>query len=546
MDVQVLPTSSINRAVSAVPVAPRMTRNIVANFVGAVWNAAVGPALVAVYIKFMGIEAYGLVGILTTLQVAFTLFDLGLSTATNRELARLSVREESAADCRDLIRTTETIYWAIAVAIAGIVTVAAPLLAHHWIHAEHLSPTTVTQAFLIMGVIVAFQFPFALYSGGLMGLQRQVLLNAITVSVATVRGVGAVLLLWLVSPTIQMFFIWQLVATILQTGITAIVLWRVLPESPTRAQFQRRFIRTLWRFAAGMMGISFFALLLLQADKVILSRLLTLERFGYYTLATVAASSLLVIVAPIFSAVFPRFSQLIAAGDDATLRHLYHDSCQLMSVAMLPVAVILALFAPEILQLWTRNPTAVAHTHLLMSLLVIGTALNGLMNVPYALQLAVGWTRLAFYQNLIAAAVLIPLLFWATNRYGAVGAAAIWITVNASYVLIGIQIMHTRLLRGEKRAWYSRDVGLPLIGALCTALIGRWLFPAHPSTLFTVVALMFVSLATLGVTGILTPLSRRWLQEHLLPRQFIQVQATDSSMPLPIISRGLGEKERES
>lgn len=142
--------------------------------------------------------------------------------------------------------------------------------------------------------------------------------------------------------------------------------------------------------------------------------------------------------------------------------------------------------------------------------------------------------------------MLIPLLFWATNRYGAVGAAAIWITVNASYVLIGIQIMHTRLLRGEKRAWYSRDVGLPLIGALCTALIGRWLFPAHPSTLFTVVALMFVSLATLGVTGILTPLSRRWLQEHLLPRQFIQVQATDSSMPLPIISRGLGEKERES
>ena len=141
------------------------------------------------------------------------------------------------------------------------------------------------------------------------------------------------------------------------------------------------------------MGISFFGLLLMQADKVILSRLLTLTAFGYYTFAAVVASSVFIIVVPVFTAVFPRFSQLVAADNETALRKLYHESCQLVSVLLLPMALIVGLFAPELLLVWTRNPELVTHTHLLVSLLVTGSALNGLMNVPYALQLAAGWTN---------------------------------------------------------------------------------------------------------------------------------------------------------
>jgi O-antigen/teichoic acid export membrane protein len=498
---------------------PTISRNIAANFAGTAWAGIMGPALVSVYVRFMGVEAYGLVGLLTTLQAAFALLDLGLSTATNRELARLSVQEGHGQEERDLVRTTETVYWLMAVAIGVVVIALAPLLAHRWIHAERLTDGTIQQAFLIMGLILAFQFPFSLYSGGLIGLQRQVLLNAIMIGMATLRGVGAIALLWLVSPTIRTFFVWQLIVTIAQTGVTAGFLWCSLPDAAARPRFRRAIIGKIWRFATGLMAVSFFALLLTQGDKIILSRLLALEKFGYYTLAAVVASSLYLLVAPIFTAVFPRFTQLIATGDDAALRTLYHQSCQLVSVLLLPVALVIAFFAREILQVWTRNPAVVANTHRIVTLLVIGTALNGLMNVPYALQLANGWTRLAFYQNAIAVALLMPLLIWAANRYGGVGAAAIWIAVNAGYVLIGIQVMHTRLLRDEKRAWYGRDVGLPLIGALSVVLIGRALFPADAPAFVTVGALGLVSLAALAAACLLTPLTNVWLRARVLPRR---------------------------
>lgn len=493
----------------------RLTRNVAANFAGTLWTALMGPALVAVYVRLIGIEAYALVGIFTTLQAVFTLLDLGLSAATNRELARFSATADRAEDARDLIRTAEVIYWAMAALIGGGVIALSAALARRWVRPEDLSPATVQQAFLMMGLVLACQFPFALYSGGLNGLQRQVLLNAILIATATLRGGGAVLLLWLVSPTIQAFFAWQLVVTVLQTGATALFLWRSLPESAARPRFRSSLLRTTWRFAAGMMGISFFALLLTQADKIVLSRLLTLEDFGYYNVATVVASSLYLFVAPIFAAVFPRFSQLVAADDETNLRPLYHSSAQLLSALLLPTAVILALFAPEILGLWLRDSTVVQRVEPLVSLLVVGTALNGLMNVPYALQLAAGWTNLPLYQNIVAVVVLLPCLLWATNRYGALGAAWIWIAVNAGYVLIGVQIMHTRLLRGEKRRWYLGDVGLPLVGTLSVALLGRWLLPADPAALATIVGLGCIFVLTLAASCLLTPFTRSWLRSTL-------------------------------
>jgi O-antigen/teichoic acid export membrane protein len=223
----------------------------------------------------------------------------------------------------------------------------------------------------------------------------------------------------------------------------------------------------------------------------------------------------MLLVAPVFTAVFPRFSQLVATNNDVALRTLYHQSCQLVSVFVLPAALTLAFFAPEILLVWTRNPEVVTHAHLLVSLLVIGTALNGLVNVPFALQLAAGWTKLALCQNAITVAILMPLLVWMANHYGAVGAATIWIAVNAGYVLIAIQIMHTRLLRGERRTWYIQDVGLPLAGALCITLLGRWIFPTDAPVPGTVAALGAVALSSLAAAAILTPLTRTWLRQRL-------------------------------
>ena len=448
----------------------QVKRNIIANFGGKAWQALMSLAFVPLYIKFMGIESYGLVGIFASLLALFGLLDMGLSTTLNRELARFSALPDKAQDMRNLVRTLELPYWCIAFIIGIAVVGLSGPIAYYWVKADNLSSATVKQALMIMGGVIAFQWPVSLYSGGLMGLQKQVLLNGIESGVATLRGVGAALVLWLISPTILAFFTWQIFVSLLRTSIMAGFLWHSIPKTGHRSYFQKALLLRIWRFAAGMTGISVTAIILTQTDKIVLSKILPLEMFGYYTFATVVASGLYYFIGPVFSALFPRFSQLVSLHDQSGLKELYHKSCQFMSVMILPVAIVVSLFSSEILLLWTGDPVTVANTHSIVSILIIGTALNGLMNLPYGLQLAHAWTKLALYTNIIASIVLVPMIYFLATRYGVVGAASAWVILNTGYVLICIQIMHSRLLKGEQWRWYFNDVGPTLVGCSFSGL----------------------------------------------------------------------------
>ena len=55
-------------------------KNIIANYAGSAWNVITSLAFVPLYIKFIGIEAYGLIGFFSSLQIVLSLLDLGLGS----------------------------------------------------------------------------------------------------------------------------------------------------------------------------------------------------------------------------------------------------------------------------------------------------------------------------------------------------------------------------------------------------------------------------------------------------------------------------------
>ncbi|MFH0948123.1 MAG: oligosaccharide flippase family protein, partial [Elusimicrobiota bacterium] len=349
----------------------------------------------------------------------------------------------------------------------------------------------------------------------LMGLQRQVLLNVINICISTLRGAGAVLILWLVSPTIQAFFLWQIVISIMNVFLLALFLWRRLPPGDNKTVFQKQLLRGIWRFTAGMSGIAILATVLTQLDKVILSKMLSLEMFGYYALASVVAMSLTRLFTPVFYSIYPRFTQLVSIDNQNGLIRLYHKSCQFMAVLILPITIVVAFFSYEIILLWTRSPTTAEATHLVVSVLICGTALNGLMNPPFALQLAFGWTRLSVFKNVIAVIIIVPLIIYLTVHYGPTGAAIAWLVLNMGYVFFEIPIMHRRLLPKEKWRWYWQDVCLPLVACIFIAGIGRIFIGGPMSQFMMVLYLIIISVLTLGIATITTPVTRTWLFEQL-------------------------------
>ncbi len=329
-----------------------------------------------------------------------------------------------------------------------------------------------------------------------MGLQRQVLQNAISATMITVRSAGAALVLWQVSATIEAFLVWQLASSLAETLINAVALWRSLPAETAPPRFRSQLVLGVWRFAAGVTGISALAVILTQLDKVILSNVLSLEMFGYYSLASRVAGALYYFINPVIATFFPRFSQLFALGDEQELRRLYHRGCQLMSVLILPPAVVLMLFSQELLFLWTQNRSIAENSYLVLSLLVAGNALNALLSLPGALQLAYGWTRLMLVINTASVLLLAPLMYFMSLRYGGLGAAWVWVILNCGCVVFLLPMMHRRLLHGHLRQWFMMDVGAPLVAAFSVAGLWRQVVGPADSSGWMLFNLAMVSLLT--------------------------------------------------
>src|SRR6266853_925948 len=118
-------------------------RNVVANVAGKGWAALLSLAVVPIYIHFLGIEAFGLIGFFLSLMAILSLLDLGLGTALNRQFAQYSMQTGKAQEMRDLLRTLEIIYWLIGVTIGVIVFALAPMIATHWLKPQQLSAEVV-------------------------------------------------------------------------------------------------------------------------------------------------------------------------------------------------------------------------------------------------------------------------------------------------------------------------------------------------------------------------------------------------------------------
>ncbi len=462
------------------------------------------------YIRLMGVESYGIVGFFAALTGMLAVLDLGLSQAMNREMARLSIEDDEAAQMADTARTLEIIYWCMALAVFSVMILCSGYIAYHWLNPKHLSRESLLQALWIMAFVIGLRWPVAIYSGGLNGLQKQVELNIIQIVFSTFQGAGALAVLWAFGSTIQVFFLWQGLVAFLQVIAMRMTLWRGLGRI-SKGRFSKRILERVWHFAVGMTGISLAATILTQMDKVILSRMLSLADFGYYTFAATVAAALYRIIGPIFSAYYPKLTELVSRNDHEELVKTYHQGCQMMSVAILPATLVLAFFSNEIMKLWTHNPEVVVHSSLLVSLLVIGNAMNGLMNIPYALQLAHGWTKLAFYQNLVALVILAPAIYFSTLRWGATGAAVVWIILNFGYLLFSIQIMHQRLLPQEKLRWYLDDTGLPLLAVLLTIFFARMIMQPETSGVLYAATILMALVATQAAAIISVPQFRHTL-----------------------------------
>jgi O-antigen/teichoic acid export membrane protein len=435
-------------------------RNVAAGFAGATWSALLSLAVVPLYLRYLGHEAFGLVGVLVTVQGLLAVLDAGLSQTMNREMAR-ALGTGRTATTANLLRSMEYIYW-IAALIAGCaLALGSAAIAGNWLHVEALPAETVRDTLILIGAVVACRLPVGLYIGALSGAQKLTTVNVVNVVAATLTSFGGV---WLAaaSGSIEFLMAWHAVAGLLHALTLRTLAWRI-PGKEAPRRFDEAALSSVAAFGWGSALITLLGIALTQTDKILLSRMLSLADFGYYAIAGGAARMLYLVASPLFSAVFPHFSSLVASNGSSQLAHNYRLGSSALASVLFPGAAVLVVFSEYLIRLWTGDAVIAEKLGPTLAWMSVGYAINGVMHMPYALQLAFGNTRLPLAISAIVAIIALPLTVLLTVRLGMVGGALAGAVMNVIYLFLGAWLTHRYILTGLAPRWLAIDIGKPLV-----------------------------------------------------------------------------------
>lgn len=432
-----------------------LIRNILANYVGKLWGVVSIYLFVPFYIRLLGVESYGVIAFQNVVLALMLMADAGLVPAFGREMARSADRDY----LRTLLRTLETLLLSGCVVLAIAIALSREWIATRWLKGS--DPALFALCIAMLGATTAAQLAMSLYSGGLMGLQRQTRANGYAVAFSMVRSGLVLLPLWLWRD-LRVFFAWQLGASLLFLLLLRRSLWRELGGS-SGARVELRALSGIWAYAIGMMGMAIVAALNTQMDKLVTSFALPLKDYAVYSLASVAAQAPVILTLPIALALLPRMTQHVEHHRREALLVEYVQYARLIAVVAVATTAFCCQWAEPLVRLWTSNSDLAARAAPVLQVLMVGSLLMSLQLMPYHLSLAHGHNSTNLKLGVVFLVVNPVLTYVLSRQFGLIGAAVPWVFMNLVALLWLGWALNARFAAEASRDWTLRAVLLPLV-----------------------------------------------------------------------------------
>ncbi|MEY4755557.1 MAG: hypothetical protein RJA34_455 [Pseudomonadota bacterium] len=476
-------------------------RSLVATYASQIYVAVTGIVIVPVYIRYMGTEAYGLVGFYAMLQACFQMLDMGLSPTLSRQTARLSGGAITSLELRRLLRVLEGIFYGVALLGTLAIGLSADWIATRWLQAQSLPLDQVRLSIELMACIVGLRWVAGLYRGAIGGFEQQVWLGKLNAAAATARFVLVLGIFEWFGKSPAHFFGWQFLVATVETTTLLVMTYRLLPPiAPTGESvgWHWNSVRKVIGFSLSIAFTSAIWVSVTQTDKLMLSKILPLAEYGYFTVSILLASGIMMISAPISNSLMPRMARLHAEGAHTQVIDIYRKATRLVAMTALPVALILSLFSKEVLWAWAGDEKLVEAAALTLSLYAAGYGVLAISAFPYYLQYAKGDVRLHLIGNILLVVTLIPALIFSTQRSGMTGAGWSWLVCNALYLLAWTPLVHRRFAPNLHLSWLLSDVLRPIWPALVLGITAANYFPWSIDRTHLVVELIVTGALLIG------------------------------------------------
>ncbi len=429
----------------------RLSKNIFYNLLGQVLLLVLSFISAKYIFKQLGEEALGIIYFTIIMNVLLrTVLEMGVCSTTVREV---SAHFSSEPDyIHNLIRTTSLFYWLIYVMAGLAIYLLAPVLVEKWINLKTMDHSIAIYTLRVLGISSVLALPKSLYSSIFQGLQRMEFTNFIEVSTSALQQLGAVLFLIFGGGLLHIVH-WFAAIYIIRVFIYLAALTRFFPLQAFIPCYFHDVMKRIFAFASRMTSVSITASIYMQADKLIISKLLPIGAVGYYGFAYNSVSKGMLLKDSVLLAAFPSLAELSKAGDNEKLTALYRKLQDLLYLATVPIFAAIP-FAAIPLFSYVFNTETAKSLLLPTTFLSVGFYMNGTVHLPFALSQAVGKPGITARTSLYALFVVLPVTTILIYFFGLVGAGLSWILYHLFTYSYGIPRVFAECLSMSLWRWY--------------------------------------------------------------------------------------------
>lgn len=422
-------------------------RNAASSFVALGWLSLLSFLTIPLYIGLLGVAEWGLVAACASLQVLSNFLDSGFSQIVPR-LAAQEAHNESLL--HQTVRLLRRVYFSLGLLMFLVIQGFAGYLSHEWfrVPAEQINELEV--AIRICSFQLLFQFVNNLHIGLWLGLQHQVLANLRNCGFGTLKHIVALSSLFLISPQVWVYVSSFALVALLEVGFNALTIRAMLASPGLAVKNGEVKLGPLLNEVIILSGGILVGLLVSQLDRIILSRTVSAEYFGIYTVVATLALAFLQLQAPLTRAYFPVLVKAHRISGLLPSLHLKKLLIGTLLMSTLP-SIIACVFAPQLLTMWLNNSEIVTLGTTTLRLILLAIALNSIYNCIYQVMVASGSARLVLQLNMACLIVILIVALSVGGKLGIELGGFIWVAASLTQLILG-SIWIFKSLRASQQA----------------------------------------------------------------------------------------------
>lgn len=464
-------------------------KNTLYQLYGRISSLIFGLASVPTFLHFLGSEAYGVVGLYLSLIALTGVVDMGVPVSANRQISVLLAQQASILQISQTVRSLETFVWIVSTLLLIGLSLSVDYLASEWLNMVALSVDEVSSALTLAAFAIALRFPIAFYNNCLFALNRHASANILISTAAMLRFVFPVLLFLSFSPSLELLFYSQILVSVLEVLFCAKLVW----------QEKMRFfcglasleaLRPITKMMGSLTGLSLTAIALSQLDKIVLSRIVTLDVFGVYSASYSIAMGVLPIAYSIGNASFPQIVRYHACNSAQEFQKVLRKSLILIIILTTPIVSSFVFYSSQLTKIVENFTDQGGLLLTYLALLVVGAFVQCLGVVLHGALIAQGKPTGLFVANFLALPIFAFVYVLSAHSYDVLGICYAFIALN--FCIFGAQA-YLILSHGLfKEIWVS-ELGFAtryLVILLTSYFVMTLFIPKFANSLFEIAAII--------------------------------------------------------